>query len=340
MSPPQGWRRRFLDFLGSIPQLIITLVAVAILVTVICAAREHKHTLAARPARPAASSPAASTRTTDSFGALDPRAPVGSVNSTDAAAAPRDSSRDELAIIGHWAERVLGTAAVLGVLAMVLIQSFKVRLRRGFHRVSLQRFFADGLRASEKSENRAAVPTTYAHPDKHYGGFTGPAADVFRRVAPSYPFDILACPIEQLAAQLASAADIALSRPKDNAGLLWALAGEDGAKMVEEHLRLADLPIGISTDELFASRQGLSNTIQRRLDGFQVHAGNLWRSDLRLFAVLVSGGLAALGVMVFSDWQKEFACTTLAFVLVVGLLGGLLASIARDLVAVVERLRR
>lgn len=218
----------------------------------------------------------------------------------------------------EWAVAILQTSSVLGVLAMVLMQSFKQPLRGWFHFRALRQW----LEQDEKALH-----------------------EVLELIAPSYQQDILALPIEQFSAQLASAANVALLGQREHA--LRALAGKSAGPHITRYMQL----LGKQTHpepsadaysekpELLEVRSTISHIVQRRIDGFQIHVGNEWRGDLRIIAIIFSGGLAGLGILVSLE-RPDQPFTAAAFTLIVGLLGGLLASVARDLVAIIEKYRR
>lgn len=218
--------------------------------------------------------------------------------------------------LGASALAILQAASALGVLSMVVIQSCKQPLRGKFHARALRQWLGDD-------------PQTFD--------------EVIELIAPAYERDILALPVEQLAAQLASLADIALLGDKER--LLGGLAGEKGRPLAGRYEELFTMKSKSSDadfdrmPELLEARSNLSHIIQRRIDGFQVHFGNEWRSILRFMAIALSGLLAALGIFVSGELVSR-PYTAAAFALIVGLLGGLLASVARDVVAIVEKYRR
>lgn len=224
--------------------------------------------------------------------------------------------------MGQWAIAIFQTSSAFGLFVMILIQSFKQTLRGRFHSRALARWICG---PGENAEQRAKALN-----------------ELLDLIAPSYRRDVLALPIEQLSAQLASAVDIAIMDQREN--LLIALAGESARPHIAQLLDWKTQPeIGADTrpekPELLKIRNTILHVIQRRIDGFQIHVGNEWKSILRIIAIALSGGLAGLGVLVSAKWTDQ-PFTAAAFTMIVGLLGGLLASVARDLVAIVERYRR
>jgi hypothetical protein len=95
-------------------------------------------------------------------------------------------------------------------------------------------------------------------------------------------------------------------------------------------------------------RTTVAFAIQRSLDHFQIEASAEWKRYLLVAAILLSMVLFTLGLRVFGagafiprypSWHDNFLSLLIGTTLV-GLCGGFLASIARDVVAVIEKLRR
>jgi hypothetical protein len=97
-------------------------------------------------------------------------------------------------------------------------------------------------------------------------------------------------------------------------------------------------------DDLNLVRARLGSHIQRNIDNLQIITGTRWRRLLRFTAFVLSSVLSAsllLAPSLQSDLKlgcQQFF-TILGAALLAGLIGGYLASVFRDLVAVIERLR-
>jgi len=224
-----------------------------------------------------------------------------------------------------WATDTLQSASALAILVTALIQSFKLPLRGRFHARSLLQWLLPQLR------------------DRRGWHSGGAYRDLMQLLAPSYPRDVLSLPIEMLAAQLAATVDAALDSPQ-YAALVLLLTGGDYEPQISRYMQLLLQQSGApdtadASTELPHLRSLLSNHIQRRLDGWQVHVTNEWKSVLRALTILTSALLATLGV-VTSGLFLDRPFTALAFIWTVGLLGGLLSSVARDVIAIVEKQRR
>ena len=248
--------------------------------------------------------------------------------------AERVGSNGFATIMKTWASAVAQTAAVLGVVSMILIQSVKPVFREHFHKRAVRRwllFDESGLWELRQVRDHDDISS-----DRGYD-------DLLNLIAPSYRSDVLALPVEQLSAQIASAAEVALANPTH----FHALALLSGAERYQDVRRYAEFFREASSrpDDATSSsaswvqfRNELSHHVQRRIDGWQIHTASRWKTALRLTAIVLSASLALFGVFVSGSLFIQ-PYTSYTFVLTVGLAGGLLASIARDLVAIVEKYR-
>ena len=244
--------------------------------------------------------------------------------------------------VGEWAPDLLGSSAAIGFMTMILIEGIKRPIRRRFHRRKLSEWLKIDNAETTQEESSAC-------------------AELLRLMAPRYASDIFGLPSEQLCAQISGAVDLLISYPKENKRLLEALAGSDGRGDVATLLKLLqpyqssslssqDQPVnsasqgdtGNASDNdsaLVDARNKVGHRLQRSLDAFQAHVATAWSESLRSAAIIIAGTLTAVGTFFFGSWADEpFA--TLVFVLVVGLVGGFFSSVARDITALIERLRR
>ena len=129
---------------------------------------------------------------------------------------------------------------------------------------------------------------------------------------------VLELPIERLTAQLQASGEFALRNP-DSKLVPW----------IDRVLHYE----GLDTP------QAKSQMLQRRLDHLQLRAESEWRSWLRLAAIGLSSVLSFGGVLILGDLSGGPLAVG-ALVVAAGIIGGHFASVARDLVALVERNRR
>lgn len=133
-------------------------------------------------------------------------------------------------------------------------------------------------------------------------------------------------PTEQLAAQVGAAADVALAAPTDEAAAhRWLIAG------------LSNVPpqFDPATGEKEESPGDIrrSQRVEVGVDQLQISLGERWRRYVQGAALWISG---AFGIGLIHATNQGAA----RYVLAAWLVGGLFAWAARDLAAVIERLRR
>lgn len=155
-------------------------------------------------------------------------------------------------------------------------------------------------------------------------------------------------PIEQLTAQIAAAAELALSAPDRYRNLLIGLVGGNPLDEIDLYIarmRSAADSAGRAGEPLVDHalldlRTGLNHAISRRLDHLQTSAATAWQRALLFASMALSGVLMLIGVVAV---QRTFLAAwkyLLFFVPAAALLGGYFAGVWRDLVATLEKGRR
>jgi len=130
-------------------------------------------------------------------------------------------------------------------------------------------------------------------------------------------------PIEQLCAQVSSAADLALESPPEHFDqFLRSIAGSSAPPRTSPWVPGGD-------------QIQFSHNIRTGIDQLQVSVGHRWRTYIRATAVWLSGLIGVAIVEASHPPARERGLGILASVLV----GGFLSWFARDVAAVVERLR-
>ncbi len=212
-----------------------------------------------------------------------------------------------LPIVG-WITPLLASSQSLGFAVMAIIQLFKPELRAAFHSVHLARWL--------HFRNRGGL---------------WPSELSFLGIAPENFGAVLELPIEQLAAQIQAAFDAEVaSRSPGSEEFLDRIFGKF-IQRPELH-RLMDEP-----DDPKA-RAVLGYLVQRKLDELQISVHHGWRRLLRSLSLTLSLALTAFVASILGLWRQNLIGTAFA-VLLFAALGGFFASAARDVVAVVERLR-
>jgi hypothetical protein len=162
--------------------------------------------------------------------------------------------------------------------------------------------------------------------------------------------DLFDLPSELLTGQLAAIAEKIMEHQAKN---------ETKTPLIEKMAGIPEKWEKRSSDSTVGREVNTMLAIQRNLDQFQISTSADWRRYLLLTSVLLSMGIFVLGLPVLqtgsfisglsnpvglqplklSQWTGNFAWLFLA-TLLTGLLAGFLGSIARDLVAIIEKLRR
>ncbi len=147
--------------------------------------------------------------------------------------------------------------------------------------------------------------------------------------------------IEQMCGQMNAAAQIILEYPGDHKDLLGCLASLAKKEDIEELLevRSGTMP-GMRTQPQVDARTRVIHHVQRSIDGFQISTGFRWKWLLQVVSFAVSFVLIFAGLSLYerSGSSSQIALNTPWFVLI-GLIGGFLAPVARDLVVALQKLR-
>jgi hypothetical protein len=156
-------------------------------------------------------------------------------------------------------------------------------------------------------------------------------------------------PIEQLSAQMNTAIQAALDKPKGHEPLVRCLASKVPPEDIDQVLSPpgdAMQPRASLTpdqqkkfDAYVDARNRVTHQVQRALDGFQIAVGFRWKLYLQSSSIVLSSILAFIAVQHYAaadlNWSKRIGAA-----IVVGILAGFLAPVARDLVASLQQLRK
>jgi hypothetical protein len=153
--------------------------------------------------------------------------------------------------------------------------------------------------------------------------------------------DVFDLPIEQLCAQISSAADLAITEPDRNAELLLGLMGPTGLthidslappqRIVDGRIERKEPAHSEKADAYSPVAQG----VRTGIDVMQISVGQRWRRGVQGSAVLISGILGVIGVF----FARVTWPTRGLFILAALVFGGFFAWLVRDLTAIVERIR-
>jgi hypothetical protein len=158
---------------------------------------------------------------------------------------------------------------------------------------------------------------------------------------------LFALDLQRMMGSIQEAADIALASPRQNASLyLLMTSGADTADVRRWYEEGADSMISIA-DPSPQDRQAikehadrfarLRQIVKRKLDGFQLYAGDSWASWNQTVANIV--GIVSLFLILI--WVKSNSPRSPGYltIVVLSLFGGILSPIAKDLVTALKRVK-
>ena len=154
-------------------------------------------------------------------------------------------------------------------------------------------------------------------------------------------------PLEQLSGQISAGAERAIVDPRRHGPILLRLAnaaGEDDVlSLFKAHHelrstgrpRLSPRVADEANERYMKARARVEERVRRSIDCLQIESGFYWRRRLRALAVALAAILGLTAALVAGEFLASVP-TALA----TGIIGGFFAMLARDVTAIVERLRR
>ena len=249
--------------------------------------------------------------------------------------------------IAKYALPIATAMAAVGVLSMAVIQAIKDTspVRHAFQKRFLRRWL---LRRTENKFGSKGIHGLRDPLRRLPPGAPGLAQvstaeeDLVRLATGGDDMAFYDLAIEQLCGQMNAAAQLALEYPQRHKELLSLLAAQ--AKPEDLSLVLNPPPFepGKEADpkvgEYRDARNRVSHHIQRSIDGLQIAAGFRWKFYLQIVSFIASFLIAFMALLMSS--QTKFGLNTLVTALLVGIVAGFVAPIARDLVAALQQLRK
>lgn len=234
------------------------------------------------------------------------------------------SIRDALAGLtdGASGTAILALMAVATV-AMAILQIIKevTPARRLFQRNWMTKWIATQVRAFDELHRTAPRTANASIAETSLVELaTGRLADAF--------YDLSA---EEMMQQANAAGQIVLDEATRYPDLLYVLS--EGASAKDLDLVEAGLPASGSTQNYFEARARLTRRMARNLDGARLALSNRWKLWMQITA------LALTVVAVEAVVWRTYDVGTYVLAIVVGVVGGYIAPVARDLLAALQRLR-
>ena len=217
--------------------------------------------------------------------------------------------------------------AAVGVLSMAIVQTLKdmLPLRNSYQRRFLRRWLAS-KRAAARSEFATHVNVDIAEHDLVRLATSGDAKAFY---------DI---PIEQLCGQMGAALQVALDYPGKHAALLRLVAALADPEDVERLIASTAPAQGEKRAQADVdARARVMHHVQRAIDGLQISASYRWKLYLQIASFATSLVVTVLAVGVHAGGAP--AAKDVPGIVLVGIVGGFLAPVARDLLAALQKLR-
>ena len=245
---------------------------------------------------------------------------------------------DAIAGIGNIATwQSVGVISAAGTLAMAILQLIKdlTPIRRGYQRQWLRKWIAQHASDFNNTLKAAAIRSD-ALPQ------AAPAQAEFLLIELATGGDDRAfyeLAIEQMVAQMNAAVQITLDYPAKYRELLVVLS--EGADISDVAAVVNQSPEGKTrkatpTKDYLEARTRVGHRIQRNLDAVQIALGSRWQFWMQTMAVILSILVLEAGVLMVVGPNPS----AMLLAVPVGVLGGYLAPVARDLVAALQTLRK
>lgn len=215
----------------------------------------------------------------------------------------------------------------IGLIVMALIQSFKdmFPLRRLFHR----RFVRAWMQ--HKADDHAARAQRSTDADAAY-------RDLIEMATTGDAHALFDLPIEQLCGQAAAAAAQSLDYPARHEHLLRCLAASADPADIdlvlnarEQERAEVETAADATRMALVDARTRVMHQVQRSIDALQIACGYRWKWYMQLLAFSLSYILTVVAVL-FAQTDDSIG-RRLLLSIPLGLVGGFVAPVARDLVA-------
>jgi hypothetical protein len=240
--------------------------------------------------------------------------------------------------IADWVKAWAVPLAAIGTVSMALLQTAKnvFPLRSWFQRGRLRRWLLATVKDSSRSTG-ADVCASKAETDLISLATSGDENAFYN------------LPIEDLCSQVRNAVPVILDYPTLHVDLFYCLASEASAADIrrlleppppETFLKRGDQS---SDDEKHAIREyaaaktRLAAQVRCSIDAIQTSIGFRWKYFLQLASLVLSAIIGVIALRLGAG--PDHAYPTVGATIMIGLLSGFLAPVARDLVAAIEKWR-
>ena len=247
------------------------------------------------------------------------------------------SISDGIAGLSGTALTFVGALAIAGTLAMAILQIIKelTPIRRGYQRRWLEHWFkvrAEKFTVDAVNAGTNVISSVFLPLDSWKAQLTlvelatGGEANAFYDLA-----------VEQVVAQMNAAAQIALEYPHAYFPLLAVLS--QGSNVADVAKVAAHAEAGTREPDPVAldARNRVGHRIQRNLDGIQIALGGRWKLWMQTASITLTVLFVELAIVTN---VTNYSFRTLLVGVVLGIVGGYLAPVTRDVVAALQSLRK
>ena len=261
--------------------------------------------------------------------------------------------------VSGWGLALATIAIVLGPLSMIVVDTIKdlTPIRTGFHRILVRHWLNQHARRLWLNQSAQRAEAHVPGPEIR-GDSLDALHDLERLTTGNKPNALYTLPVEQLAAQVMNALQAALDFPARHMDLLSVVGAaanpKDFVTLFEYRPERPATPptavpptAGATTasalspeqtarlEEFRDARNRVANHLQRSVDELQVTIGVLWKRQMRTACGLLSV-LLALAIRI-PDTPPGWALVAYLLIFVVS---GYIGSVSRDLVSVLQKLRK
>jgi hypothetical protein len=272
--------------------------------------------------------------------------------------------------LADWPLALMGASIAVGFLTMAIVELVKLATRIGFNRSKVERWlYGDDIPfAEESAEISKKIESDMNSYYLNSGNHDSPRGlehialnDLLMLSTAGHAQAFYSLPIENLCGQISVGIQTAFESPGAHRALLYFLLGGRRQKSAllkdfSELLAIGNVPSRSSeegeeefepgkakSDEeirlqrFMALRSKIASVIQRNVDALQINTAYSWKKLMRWYSLTFSFILAALSVLLFSEINF---ITAVIVVVITGYAGSFVASLIKDLYAVVESYKK
>ena len=238
--------------------------------------------------------------------------------------------------IANWVKTWAVPLAAIGTVSMALIQTAKnvLPLRSWFQRARIRRWLFEAARDVSRP-TKVNVCTTKAETDLISLATSGDEEAFYN------------LPIEDLCAQIRNAVPVIMDYPSLHADLFYCLASEASMEDLAFLLEPPPHEVFFKRDQsaenekriraFAAAKARVSLQVRCSVDAIQTSIGFRWKRSLQIASLVLSAAVGIIALYLGGDQNSSYP--RFGATIMIGVLSGFLAPVARDLVAGIEKWR-